>query len=228
MARIQYGQLVSDISGSIGSATFQKSLYGNTLRTKPTGHKSSSAVQQTRQNIMLQCQYAWQALTPAQRKQWDQFIAFSCQSINRDRTILTTGHALFIKYNFQRLLYNLSVLTVPAYISSPLWPSLQYLLIVGGNPWFRFSIMLDGASFIPSLSVSPVRKASQSFSKSGLRFLFDPSISDHDLRFTTQYYNIFGRNLILGDIVHYQFQSWSKTSPILSALQTGIITATSP
>lgn len=224
MARIQYGPIISDISGSIGSATFQKSLYGNTLRNKPTGHKSATPVQFTTRNIMCQCQYAWQALSVAQRKQWDQFIAFSGAKINRDRAILLTGHSLFLKYNFQRLLKGLSVLSVPTYISAPAWPSVTSITYAGNNVYSHFNANIDTLELWITLFISAPHLSSQSFSAQGLRYLPIGYSGGTYVNFENTYPPIFGRILTNGDIVHVKYQFWSRISPLLSFVRSSIFT----
>lgn len=226
MARIKYGPIISDISGSIGSATFQKSLYGNTLRNKPRPHKNATQTQLNVRGLMIQCQYGWKALSVASRRQWDQFIAFSGQSINRDRGILLTGHTLYLKYNLARLLHGLTLLNSLAYKSAPLWPAVSSIQVDGNIMYCNYSGNITTLNIWPTFFISPRRPASQSFSKAGLRNLLQTSDTDTTSVYDANYSVIFGRDLVAGDIVHVKIQFWSRVTPILSSVQTGIFTVT--
>lgn len=224
MARIKYASIVSEVSGSVGSATFQKSLYGNTLRNRPRPHKSGTAAQLYARSIMMQCQYAWRALDPATRKQWDQYIAFSGASINRDRGILMTGHSLYLKYNFTRLIASLAILNTPAYVSAPQWPSLIAIRVNGNILYMEFSVNPFSTNIYSTSLFSPLRLSSQSFSKQGLRFMVSGIHFQQYYYFNNSYLPVFGRMLVPGDVVHVQHQLWLSTAPILSAIQTAVFT----
>ena len=224
MARIKYAGIISEASGSVGSATFQKSLYGNTLRLKPLSHKSGTVSQLYCRALMMQCQYAWRALTPATRIQWDQFISFSGQHIKADRGVLMTGHSLFLKYNFHRLLQRLSILGTPIYLSAPAWPSMSTISYNGGASWILFTANLDTLNIYCTIKLTNKRLPSQAYSSQGLRYIYPASITGYYIWLNGGYSSVFGAQFAVNDILHYQLQFWSRISPILSSIQTGIIT----
>jgi len=224
MARIKYAGIISEASGSVGSATFQKSLYGNTLRSKPVSHKSGTASQLYCRALMMQCQYEWRALDSATRIQWDQFIAFSGQHIKADRGVLMSGHSLFLKYNFLRLLQRLAILTTPIYLSAPAWPSLTTISYNGGASWMLFNANLDTLQVYCTLKLSYKRLPSQAYSAQGLRYIYPSSITGYYIWLNGGYSSVFGAQFAVNDILHYQIQFWSRIAPILSSIQTGIIT----
>jgi hypothetical protein len=226
MARIKYASIVSGVSGSVGSATFQKSLYGDVLRNRPRSGNYLTPSRQIIKMYMTQCQYEWQALNPAQRRQWNQYIAFSGATIKRDRSILLTGHSLFIKYNFLRLLQELSVLTDPAYISSPEWPSLVYLKYNSGNLQAQFSGDLVALGIYVTLFLSFKRKTSQSYSPVGLKCMYPLYMSTNTCGYDSLYVQAFGSRYALYDTIHYRYRLWSGSAPILSPVITGIKTVT--
>lgn len=171
---------------------------------------------------MMACQYAWQDLTSAQRKQWNQFVAFSGQSINRDRGILTTGHALFLKYNYARLAAGLSVLDTIVYKSAPTWPGLYFLQVAGGILYVNYTVNLVGLNILVSFFISPARPPSQSFSRTKQRYLPGGIIAGSLIHYDNTYYAIFGRNPQVGEFYHCRYQFFSTVSPILSSIQTGV------
>jgi hypothetical protein len=226
MARVKFGSIVSDVSGSVGSATFQKSLYGNTLRNKPRNSREPSVSQKQVRTIMMACQYGWQSLTADQRQLWDRFIAFSGQSIKRDRTVLTSGHSLYLKYNFIRYQTFGSLLSVPIFIAMPVFPILTGLSISAGELLISFTANYATNNGFPFIKLSNPRKPSLSFSPSGLRFMpttYHDAISYY---LSASYRSAFGALPVAGQTLHYSLINFSTQSPLIAAEQKGIIVIT--
>jgi hypothetical protein len=226
MARIRYGSIVSDVSGSIGSATFQKSLYGNTLRSKPLNNRTATAKQQLIRSYMQACQAGWRALSSANRNQWNQFIAFSGQSINRDRNILITGHALFLKWNFARLVNGLAIVSTLVYSGAPQWPNLTTIRTDGDVMIFDFDQNLNTLQVFPTFFLSNCSDIENSFSASGLRHISAMSVGGVYMFGYNNYLNVFGRKIYVNAFLNFKYQFWSTVSPILSSVRTGVIKVT--
>jgi hypothetical protein len=222
MARVKYGPLILDISGSIGSATFQKSLYGNTLRNRPRNTRAGTADQFKARNYMMQCQYAWRSMSAALRRQWNQFVAFSGQSINRDRGILTTGHALFLKWNYARLQAGFEIVTELIYKSAPAWPGIQYVFSIYPSCEVQFTTDLVTPNIYPTIFLSPPRPESRSFTSTGLRFMFIDEIFENYAIINNSYQSKFGQSIIPDSFVSCKYQLFHLASPILSAVITGV------
>ena len=109
MARIKYGPLISDIAGSVGGSTFQRSASGNTLRNKPIPiHTTSGSQLQVRQ-YMKMAHAAWLAMEITERQQWNQFVNYSTPKIKHDRAVIMSGHNLYLKYQVARLMAGLAI-----------------------------------------------------------------------------------------------------------------------
>jgi len=230
MARIQYASIVSEVSGSIGTATFQKSLYGNTLRSKPNPRKSSSIAQQYCRNLMMQLHQAWAALSDDQRRQWNQFVSFSSARINRDKSVLLTGHALFLKYNFFRLLSGLTVLSDFSYISIESFPLPEGIGTDGICAEIYYDTPFDGDLIWAVVKFSAPMKPSLSFTPSGLRYMYSnwTGISLSVLSFTQSYLDAFGAYPSVGQTVHFSSTFFSMLAPILSQEITGKFVVIAP
>lgn len=218
MARIKYGSIVSSVSGSIGSATYQKSLYGDTLRNKPVPRRSSTALQINRRGIMMQLHAAWRSLTDAERRQWNQYISYSSARIRRDKNVLQTGHSLFIQYNFMRLINNIALMTVPVYVPMPeVFPGAVFGWYGAGD--LRMSIVTVGMGtdvwFLAKLSAP--RPESQSFNPAGLLAILVPVVAQQEFEIGTQYAAAFGRVALPGEYIHYSVRQFSLLSPILAS-----------
>lgn len=226
MARIKYGSLVSEISGSIGSATFQKSNFGNTLRTKPRSRRSGTPSQLSNRYLMMQLHQAWRALSDAQRQQWNQFIAYSGASINRDRGILLTGHSLFLKYNFLRLFAHMAIMTTPVYAPIKPWPILYEVAFDENTAvaYFSDDTYVDDVRVIFALSAR--RLPSLSFAKAGLRSFYNAGDSLSTCNLYPSYTSIFGAPPAVGQTLHYSFQFFSTVAPAIGPRVSGIINVT--
>lgn len=224
MARIKYGSLVSDVSGSVGSATFQKSLYGNTLRSKPQPRRSASAVQITCRNYMVQIHNAWRLLSVEQRRQWNQYISFTSACINRDKAVLLTGHSLYIKYNFLRLLSGYAILNDLVYLPVPAWPVIDAWYVDINALRAHFTVNLNDVPAWPVISLSPPRQESRSFYEQGLRYMAGGSNDDNNVNFASAYQDNFGAQAAVGSIVHCRLQFFCTDAPIVSPIYNSIFT----
>ncbi|GAG93436.1 unnamed protein product, partial [marine sediment metagenome] len=127
MARIKLGPLITDISGSIGMATIQRNRFGHTLRLKPLPKKSSTSAQYNVRLYIITIQKAWQALDDDQRLQWTRFIAFSGQTIRKDKSVLTSGYNLYLTYQLYHLLNGQELYTTIQYAPLPDMPVFEEL-----------------------------------------------------------------------------------------------------
>jgi hypothetical protein len=230
MARVKYGALISEISGSIGSATFQKSNFGNTLRNKPRSMRSGSANQLICRNYMMQLHQAWAALTSDERMKWNRFISFSNTRILRDKNILSTGHALFIQYNFLRLLSQLSILTDFSFLTIESFPLPSAIGKDGVDFNFELTDVFDTEVIWVVLKASAPQKSSISFNAACVRYLYIPWIdsSISSLNMVPGYANVFGALPPVGSYIHYTVQFFSMTTPILSQKLSGVFIVIAP
>jgi hypothetical protein len=221
MARIKYASIVSSVSGSIGSATFQKSLYGDTLRNKPRPRLSSSSLQLNRRYLMTQIHNAWRDLDNAQRLQWNQFIGFSSAVIARDKHILQTGHSLFIQYNYLRLLTGLAILTDITYTPLSQWPPIVSIENAAGTLEINFDGPNLGSTMWFVLKMSAPRLSSLSFNPKGCRYCSTTFADDSVFWFTGSYQSLFGTIPANGQTIHYIIRFFQLTAPILSGKVSG-------
>jgi hypothetical protein len=171
---------------------------------------------------MMQCQYAWREMSEPLRRQWNQFVAFSGQSINRDRGILTTGHSLFLKYNYARLQSGLNIITDIVYKSAPAWPSVSSIYLDMPSTVINFSADLDALNIYPTIFLSPGRPESKSFMIAGTRFMFIDDLVTTAAEMYTSYQDKFGTTIVPGSFVHCKYQFFHLSSPILSAISTSV------
>jgi len=224
MARIKYASLVSSISGSVGSATFQKGLYGDILRNKPRPRRSASESQLARRALMMRIHGYWSALTSAQRTQWNQFIAFANATIRRDRAVLQSGHSYFLKYNYMRLLTGLAVQTTPLYTLLDVGiPTINLLWLDEGDAWeFETLATATGTALWFVLKLSSKVSCDNAFKKAGIRYMDITVGPGSTFEMSTIFFNAFGYYAQRLDCMNYSIQYFGITNTMISGVYTGV------
>jgi len=228
MARIKLGPMVTDISGSVGGATFQRSRFGITMRSKPLPIRSQTIPQYNVRNIIRSLQNSWQSLTDAQRLQWDRFIDFSGQGILRDRSVKLSGQTLFLKYQFHRLLALRPLLTTIAYTPMPAYIIPDFLIRTGGVLYLHFPGAIESTSYFFTFKLTNTRTPSQAFSFQGLRYMDVDYATQGVFYLTNPYLAAFGILPTVGDWHHYSITYWSYVSPVITGVFTGKIQSIPP
>ena len=223
MARFKYGSLVSEISGSVGSATFQKSSYGNTLRNKPRPRRTNSPSQLEVRQIMMQVHNAWSNLTTAQRTQWAQFIGFAGATIRRDRSIMQTGHSYFLKYNFLRKFTGQTILDAPLYTLLEVGsPTISFSWDDYENGWNVNTNCDDpGDDLWFLLKLSARIPENRSFRRFGLRYMAVPVSDDGNYAMRDLFKSAFGYYAQDGDWMCYEIQYFGITNTMISGIYRG-------
>lgn len=221
MARVKYSSIVSHLSGSIGSATFQRSRSGNIVRNRPRSTGTPSQAQLARRGIMQQLHFAWSNLTDDQRFAWDKFIDFSGASIRRDKSIKLTGHSLFIQYNFLRMITGFSIMTEFDYIPLSGIPVVNSLGLEADNMIVFHSGIFDVSKLFFSLKLTSPRPPSQAFNPRGLRTITSSKNTGAAQDIGASYKSIFGFLPLEGDTVHFENRVFSMVSPVISGVMQG-------
>lgn len=228
MARIKLGPVITDISGSVGGATFQRSRFGHTMRTKPLPLDKRTELQQYVRASVTLVQSFWQALSAAERLQWERFMDFSSQTIRKDRSVLLSGHALYLKYNVWLDLVGEEIMETIQYLPLPEHATLEYIREAAGDYYLKFDIAVNPATVFFLCKLSSPRLASQAFSYKGLRFMKVTYEENDEYVFNVPYIAAFGVLPAVGSWLHYSIQWFSTLSPVYSGIFTGIMQITNP
>ena len=123
--KCKLGSIITDASGSLGGHTFQNSKGGFQIRTKPIPHGKPSAEQLIIRSYNPVLQAGWRALTTAQQKIWNDYPeTHGIFNAKGDKHPLS-GHSLWMKYQYGRLVVNRPFLTNPSfYLSNYFGPNL--------------------------------------------------------------------------------------------------------
>ncbi|MBA7673689.1 hypothetical protein ES703_81892 [subsurface metagenome] len=223
MARIKLGPVVTDISGSIGGITIQRSKFGLTMRSKPLPVLSATAAQLSIRSKMRIIQNAWRALSDAQRLQWDRFPNFSGQTIRRDRSVLISGYTLYLMYQLYHLINDQSLYTTIAYAPLPDIPNFIELSYSDTTLYAIFDAVVDPAELFFILKLGYPRSVAQKYNLRGLRFIKAPWTATASFDITASFLAAFG--FIPPDVSYlsYSFRYFSTVSPVVSGVFTGSI-----
>ena len=221
MARVKFSPIVTNISGSVGGVTFQRNKFGHTMRQKPLPTFTPSVSQLAVRTHMATVQRAWQALTDAQRTQWNRFLDFSGQTIKHDKSVLLTGHTLFLKYQLLRLTGGHTLLATIEYVSMPSVPDFKEFNYVAGTLNFVVLNPIVATTTGFMLKVSVPRPPAKVFSNKGLRKMFVSFSNTDTFNINYPYIEAFGIPPAVGDTLHYSIIWYSSDAPITMSPVTG-------
>ena len=228
MARVKLSPLLTDISGSIGGVTIQRNKFGVTLRQKPLPLNTLTSARSNIRALMVTVQQAWQNLTATQRLQWERFLDFSGQSINKNRSVKLSGHALYIKYQMYRLISGFPLLTTITYVPMPDVPLVNGMVNYGGYMNLVFYSTVDVSDYFFLIKLSNPRQASRAFSANGLRVCITPYPPSDNASYNIKasYESAFGVSPAAGATIHYSVLWFSVLAPVFTSKSTGTFLST--
>ncbi len=226
MARIKLGPVITDIAGSIGGMTIQRNRFGLTMRAKPLPINPATAAQLHIRTLMVTIQKAWQALSTAQRLQWNRYLDFSGQSILSDKSVKLSGHALYLKYQLYRLLTGYQLLTALTYVPMPAVPYVSEMTIDAGVFELEFSTAVDFSDYFFLFFITIPRHKNKAFSRQGLRFMKVTPADTSFFEIQASYISAFGVLPAVPHFVHYSIQWFSGLAPVFTGITTGVFEVT--
>ncbi len=221
MARIKLGPLITDISGSIGGMTIQRNKFGITLRQKPIPLYKFTPAQITIRTYIATIQAAWQNLTDAERLQWNRFLDFSGQTINRDRSVKLSGHSLYLKYQLYRLLTGMSLLTTLTYVPMPSMPDFVSLTVDVDSLQLQLDVSVDHTKLFFMFFISNPRHENKAPSRHGLRYMSTAIDTGFVFQIKEAYKAAFGILPAIDTWAHYSLQYFSVLAPVYSGITRG-------
>jgi len=118
MARVVYGESITELIGSIGGITFQRNASGTIARLKPKPPVNPSAGQFSQQHLLGTLVSHWPTLSAADKTSWDNFAAAHNHFTPWGEEKTLNGFQWFISCNLNLLLAGESIIdTAPAFTS---------------------------------------------------------------------------------------------------------------
>ncbi len=130
MAKVQYGAMITAITGSIGGFTFHANRSGNIVRARGGSLKNSTTKQTAAHQSLIKFQQLWEQLSAANKTLWNDYADLWTKT-DRFGTVKTlSGLNWFQSANYYRDLLSLSILSAPPTHTLPI--AVQgYNLVVG-------------------------------------------------------------------------------------------------
>jgi hypothetical protein len=200
MAIIQLSGLVSDIRGSIGGNTYQRSAGGMVVRSKPKPVGRGTNSQFNQRNIISQLNFLWNSLTDTQRSQWSSFAQYTngVNRTNNQRTTGNNGKTQFFAVNSWLLLYGYTFISVPTF-APPLNVLPPYIDAQGKSDNLgRIVGNLDVATQFLVVQVSLPQSFTTVTANTGFRTMVFTSVDGSVQDWTVAYLNQFGLSLEYG------------------------------
>jgi len=227
MARIQYSSIVSEVAGSVGSATFQRNAYGNTLRQKP--RRSSSGMNKLydyQKNFTLLSR-SWASLSLADQNVWLQFNSYIRSRAKNNKASILSGQALFTQYNLVRLALGLSVLTTPNYVTLPAIDT-TFTLTEDEGAWpLVSSVSINSSLYVLAIYVKAVTTSNVSEKKPYSVLLVPSSYDDTTFYLADAWLAAFGGTPSGAGVYEFEIWMYSKSSPVSTLLYKANIEPTS-
>ena len=116
MARVTYGALITELTGSIGGITFQRNSSGNIARLKPNMPVNPSPDQTIQQGYLISLTTAWSALSSANKASWEALAAAHDHVTEWNEPKTLNGFQWFISSGLNMIAMSLAPLsTAPAW-----------------------------------------------------------------------------------------------------------------
>lgn len=213
MARVQYGSLVTKISGSVGGSTFQSNAYGFTVKNKPNMVKPNSVKQGLSKIILSKAVKGWSSITQVQRDTWDTFAATFPQFAKHNPSAQLSGFAAFVKYHTTMFLgqgVGIALEPSPVVVMPALDTAVLTLTNAAGVLTFTATWSLSTADWLVNYYISRPFLPSQNFVGSATRFLYGGSSDTDPNIITALYLNLFGRIPAIGEIVIIEYEMFNQ------------------
>ena len=102
MAKVQFGQGVANMQGSIGGTTMTRTKGGPAARNKVKPNNPATPAQMAQRERITRLSKSWQGLTEEQRKAWDEDAKNTKRVGVCGNNITLTGHQLYVRVNSAR------------------------------------------------------------------------------------------------------------------------------
>jgi hypothetical protein len=113
MARVQYGAMVTALTGSVNGWTFQNNRSGAIVRARSGTHKAATSKSSLSRQIVVKYNALWQALTVGQQISWNDFASTYTHVNTFGATTTVSGANWHQLINYNRESLGLSYYSTP-------------------------------------------------------------------------------------------------------------------
>lgn len=228
MARIVFSAIVDNIRGSIGGTTFQKNAYGYTIKSKPNMVNPNTALQNERKVIMSLVSRSWRDMSQSDRDAYETYASTFPQYSKHNANSQLSGYAVFLKYNFLRVLAGESVKT-SIMQSLPDTDTLSYGLVNdAGVLKLTVSSANDDEAWNCLFFMSRPFGSAQNFIGTRTRYIADFTNNSQTHNVQSLYAGVFGVTPAIGSSVAMAVTLIGEDSPYVLAQDKQIYTVAAP
>lgn len=224
MARIKFGSIVSDISGSIGGHTIQRNSYGSSIRTKPIPSRTGNMSQLSERSLMLQVVQSWRLLSLATQMNYDRFSSYSPDFAKNNSISKLSGYNLYLKWQnlYLRAFGTLASLSTYSTFNVPvITPT---FMISGGYMTYNLNASPALSSVMCQVCMSDVITGPSTSLKVNTRFISSSLTNAGNVVFGATFINIYGHALSHGQQIVIKLTFFSVTCPIVYTPQLLLVT----
>lgn len=214
MARVKFSSIVSEVAGSIGSATFQNSAYGVSLRNKPHISKARLSRLGAFQSNLGVVVSAWASLSLQEQRAWSNYNAYKRFSAANNKSSLLSGYAIFTQYNLLRVNNELSILLQPSF-TSVVANLMSFTLQVDELAmiiWLSESV--SPSDYFFAVYAKPLTGNATRLRKKNHVFIKSLLIDEYIVSIGESWRSIFGSFPEVGDTIELELWVYSLNAPI--------------
>lgn len=212
MAKIKLSPWLSDIRGKIGSAVFQNSRGGLIVRNQGAKINKFTNRESVSRSVTSSLQAQWVNLTPAQREIWTKIVLYQNLNQKRGNKIQITGQNAFIKFNYYRIRYNISILTEPEFEKCAINPIIVSVGLLGDQLIITANRDLDSTNEFIILSLTNIYNPTINNPGSAFKLIIFETTDTDTFNITPQYEETFGRVPVTSDIIFIKYTNSDKNS----------------
>jgi hypothetical protein len=230
MARIIFSSLVTSINGSAGGTTFQRNLYGNTLKNKPHMATPRSQYQNESKRIVSAVTQFWRTMSSVQRQTWIDYANAFPEATRLNPDSYLNGYNLFVKFNCIRYLANGSILQNVSLTQYNNAITGVELTEDAGDLFFAFSFSAYSYNHTALIFLSPKIQGFTSPRTNKTRFIksYIPSAMTPGTELSTEYNARLGTSLVVGDSVYADITFINNDSGQILEIPTQVIEVIAP
>jgi hypothetical protein len=214
MARIKFSGIISEISGSIGGATFQRNAAGNSIRNKPRSvNKYGTASQNNVRKIMSGLQNNWLILSDLDKYSWEAAALYYSTRTKHNSNKELTAYQLFIKHNMLLLLSGRPIVTAPTLTGTAFNFASIVFSVAAGHFYMNITADSLNTNNWLLLKVSGIQKLSQSYQPGRCKNLSPLPAGSAEYDITNLYNALFAVIPAVGNKISYQVTLFGLLSP---------------
>lgn len=188
MAKVQYGSIITDMSGSIGGITFQKNRSGSIARLRSGTRKNTTPKQSEAHALHTALIREFSLLTLPEKQAWDLFADANPKTDKFGTERVLTGQNMFESLNYWYLRFGFPLLKAPPIITLPTPVPTYNILLDTTQIGIEFAPPFEPASnSLIIFTTPPTNRVTQSMRPLWRFTIADASPSYSIIDFTTQW-----------------------------------------